>query len=649
MKAKTLALVFFLLPALAGEGLPGQTLILPFPGLEGEAVFQVAPFRPLLLPREAEGVAVLVLEVPQDTPPGVYRVCARAREVVCQEVEVPEVRRLETSLRADGLGGVVVVLENRGNRPETVRLSPEGESDLGFAPLQVTLAPGERKTLRLALGPGVLLLRVEGGGRVERHRLEVKAPGGKPPPYRLKGSLEGSFPLGLWGSLEGSLSRGSALALRLQGLPSPGVFGRFVLGGAFAEGAFGSQGLGEAALGYEEKAFALRLAYPLALRGEWRTKDGVWFLEGGENRVALGYGGAGFSFRASWAGSPAFRLERSGDGWAYLAYEGTLRAGGGLPLPQGAFLQGEAALYPERSLALALGGPGYRLEGRVSERGWGASATLAFPLGGFGAWGSLALGEASGLVLGLRGQEGGLSWSVEGGFRGGPVAQARLAYGEGPYALEGALGYGTGGFRGEVRGRYAFALPVPEGLTLALGGYEQAPVEGLVRLEGKPLAGARVVGRHGLAQTDGEGRFRLFLDREGEVLRVEPPEGALALPKEVPARPGGFLAVDLEGAGLVRLRCEGEGGLGAYLLGEAGSLYLPCPGQGVVVPGVYRVVPQGREGFRAEGSPEAVRVEALKEAEVLLRFGPLPLAPARGVSGGPSPRAWGLRPPRNRR
>jgi hypothetical protein len=142
-----------------------------------------------------------------------------------------------------------------------------------------------------------------------------------------------------------------------------------------------------------------------------------------------------------------------------------------------------------------------------------------------------------------------------------------------------------------------------------------------VEVLGKPVAGARVGGRRGQAVTDAEGRFRLYVRREGEALRIDPPPGLLALPGEVRVRPGeGPYRVALTPAGAVRLRCEGPG-QGAYLVGEVG-VFVACGNRAVVPPGTYRVEPVASRGYRAEGL--SLDLPPLTEEELALTFSPVP-------------------------
>ncbi|WCM40266.1 hypothetical protein [Thermus antranikianii] len=165
---------------------------------------------------------------------------------------------------------------------------------------------------------------------------------------------------------------------------------------------------------------------------------------------------------------------------------------------------------------------------------------------------------------------------------------------------------------------------MPEEVTLALGGYEEVPLEGRVELLGKPVRGARVEGGLAPVETDENGRFRLYAPRAGARLKALPPEGLLALPTEVSWKPGDPPPVlALRPASVLRLRCEG-GGRGAHLVGEVGA-FVPCGGEAFLFPGTYRLLPEALPGFRA--GEEEVALEPLGRKEVLLAFTPIPTVP----------------------
>ncbi|RTI51580.1 hypothetical protein CSW14_09620, partial [Thermus scotoductus] len=171
--------------------------------------------------------------------------------------------------------------------------------------------------------------------------------------------------------------------------------------------------------------------------------------------------------------------------------------------------------------------------------------------------------------LGYAGSEGSFTYALGVGYRGGPTLGLRAGYVAPPFSLGGRLelssftaapsfglgvGYreapfalgldlsssGLGGFlewqeapfalrlegrqeatgaRLQLLGSYAFRFPVPEEATLALGGYEEVPLEGRVELLGRPVRGARVEGGLAPVATDEGGRFRLYAPRAGARLR----------------------------------------------------------------------------------------------------------------------------------
>jgi hypothetical protein len=228
---------------------------------------------------------------------------------------------------------------------------------------------------------------------------------------------------------------------------------------------------------------------------------------------------------------------------------------------------------------------------------------------------------------------GGLLWALgEGvltlGVGYGPDWRVRLGYsGKGFTAYAGTQGTGLS-LRGEKEGvgwglgltltptlqgqvNLEWRVPVPEGVTLVLGGYPGVrPVEGRVTLEGEPLAGARVVYREVAATTDSTGRYRIYLP-EGAVARVIPPEGVLAL--EGSAQGG---EVDLKRAGALLPDCRGE-------FAVNGRLY-PC-GRLVVAPGRYTLT----------HGPTSLVVEVAPGEERVVEFPPPPPPPPLGEAETP--------------
>jgi hypothetical protein len=466
-------------------------------------------------------------------------------------------------------------------------------------------------------GFGLLKLALLFGEKRALYLVQVLPEGGSPLPYALQGRLEGSLgqgPPAFRLSLEGPLSRevgmgflGGTDALRLALRAGPWS-GRLSLLPAL-----------EGGMTYRQGPHALSLAYPWAL--EWTYTPGETYrLRLSPTSLALGYADG------TWALSGALsfarpeelslRLERYGEPYLYARYEGGLYGG----LAWGGW-RGEAGYGPAGpSLRMAhtgtLSGLTYAFQGGYAG-GPELGFALAYPLSPFALSfrGSLLPQASFGLGLGYR--EGALSGSLD---LSPGRALVFLEWREAPYALR-LEGRYDGDFRLGLSGSYAFSLPVPEPVTLALGGYEEAPVEGRVEVLGKPVAGARVGGRRGQAVTDAEGRFRLYVRREGEALRIDPPPGLLALPGEVRVRPGeGPYRVALTPAGAVRLRCEGPG-QGAYLVGEVG-VFVACGNRAVAPPGAYRVEPVAPRGYRAEGL--SLDLPPLTEEELALTFSPVP-------------------------
>ncbi|SDF38028.1 hypothetical protein SAMN04488243_14712 [Thermus arciformis] len=611
MTPKALLLLPFLLLALAAR--PGEVLVLPFAGLPEGSLEADSPF-PLLLPPEArEGVALAVLLVPPHTPPGVYRVCLGG---VCKEVAVEARPGLSAHFPEEVLGRELVGrLKNTGNVPLRVHLSPLPQSGVGFPPVALALAPGEEREVALALeGAGEGWFQVDyGEGRLLR-RVRVLGEGGVVP-YVLRGWAEGAYPgpaLSL--ALEGPLSREAGVAFR-GGLGEGEGF-RLALALGPYRLALGLPLAAEA--GYREEGLEVRAAYPWALEGRFGREE-VYAFRLSPEALGLGYAGRGFSAGLSLPFARpeglSFRLERYGEPHLYARWEGGPYVGFASPP-----WRGEAGLGPSGpSLLLAFGGG----EGGLSyllEGGYRGSPFLALGLGyGFGGLGLSFRGSLEGGRVGL---------ALGGSFREGPLEArawlapgnlaASLAFAEGPYALRLEGRSGGRGLEARLEGAYAFRLPVPEGLTLALGGYEEVPLEGEVRHLGRPVASARVLAGERWVETDEKGRFRLYVPRSRTRVRAEGPPSLLALPAEASWRPEeGFLRLELPPAALLVLACEGPG-KGAYVLGPV-SLPLDCGGRAVLPPGAYRLLPLGGgEEVRVDLAPEEKR-------EVLLRF----LPPAR--------------------
>jgi hypothetical protein len=472
-----LALLFLSL-ALAAR--PGEVLVLPFLGLPPGPV-EVASDLPLLLtPSPGEGPFLVVVAVPKEAPPGAYRVCLRPRggTEVCQKVEVEAIRDLEARVPREVYGGSLrLLLRNRGNVAERVHLAQAEGSEVGVNPLGLTLAPGEEREVALSLsGFGLLKLALLFGEKRALYLVQVLPEGGSPLPYALQGRLEGSLgqgPPAFRLSLEGPLSRevgvgflGGTDALRLALRTGPWS-GRLsllpTLGGE---------------VGYREGPHALSLAYPWAL--EWTYTPGETYrLRLSPTSLALGYADG------TWALSGALpfarpeelslRLERYGEPYLYARYEGGLYGG----LAWGGW-RGEAGYGPAGpSLRMAhtgtlsgrSGAPTPQMNLTYAFQGGYAGGpelgfALAYPLSPstLALRGSLLPQASFGLGLGYR--EGALSGSLD-------LSPGRallfLEWREAPYALK-LEGQYDGAIRLGLSGSYAFSLPVPEPVTLALGG-----------------------------------------------------------------------------------------------------------------------------------------------------------------------------------
>lgn len=502
--------LLFLSLALAAK--PGEVLVLPFLGLPAGEVEVVSDLPLLLTPGSGEGPLFVVVEVPKEAPPGPYRVCLRPRvgSEVCQRVEVEALRDLELRPPREVHGQTLpLLLRNRGNAAERVHLGTAEGSEVDTPPLGLTLAPGEERVVELPLfGYGLLKLALSWGDRKALHLIRVLPEGGKPLPYTLQGRVEGRYrgedPFAFRLSLEGPLARevgvgfvGGTEALRLSLRTGPWS-ARLGLLPAL-----------EGGMTYREGPHALSLAYPWALEWTYTPRE-TYRLHLSPTSLALGYADGTYAFGASfpWTFTWSFtgvslRLERYGDPYLYARYEGGLYGG----FASGPW-RGEVGLAPfGPSVRLAHTGEAfgltYALQGGYAG-GPELGFALAYPLSPFtlSLRGNLLPQGAFGLGLGYR--EGSLSGGLD--LSPGRI-MALVEWREAPYAFRLEGGY-TGGFRFALSGSYAFRLPVPEGLTLALGGYEQAPVEGWVEVLGRPVAGARVQGRESRVITDGDGRFR---------------------------------------------------------------------------------------------------------------------------------------------
>ncbi|AFV76041.1 hypothetical protein Theos_0988 [Thermus oshimai JL-2] len=603
------------LPPLTAE--PGATLLLTFQDAPPGGRLAVPEGLAVLLPPKGQGgVEVAVLKVPSAFPPGSYAVCLEGEGArVCRTILVPARPRLDLAPPARALGQELrLLLKNGGNVPLGIRLSAlEGEVESEGKIL--SLPPGAEEEVRLALrGYGLLRLSVSAPPLPERiHLIRVLPEGGAPPPYVLLGHLALRSDEGGTLSLEGPLARDAGLALRLA----------YPLEGS--------------AIGLSHGPYALRLS-PSALEGGYAAggvgirlgvgrgsfwTEGVWRESGGQILYALRLSGQGvegayadgtYALRLGWAGSVYAEAHRYGDPYLFGRY-----ASGSLSLALstgGLDLEGQ---YPfGLRLAYRFAEPSFfgRLEGRFWEGGWTFSARVAYPLSplAVGLSGEVGTFPRLGLSLAYGGRP--LSGNAEVGWSPPDLsASLALSYEEEPLAFRLLVGYP---YRFFLEGIYRFRLPVPQELTLALGGYDRVPVEGVVRLGDKGLGGVRLGYGDAEVRTDMGGRFLLYLPREGARVRVEPPPGILALPREVFLKPGeGPVQVDLPPAARLSLTCQGEGGRGALLVGPV-SLLLGCGGRAILPPGVYRVLPQALPGYEAE--PGEVALSPEEEKGLTLTF-----------------------------
>jgi hypothetical protein len=513
---------------------------------------------------------VEVLSYSEDSPvvlvhagrAGEYRVCLGNE---CRSFIVPQVRQVE--VRAEVfhpnlvLGDTLrLTLRNRGNTPLSLTVRPEGA--VRFAPQALTLEVGEERTLDLGLeGYGSFLVWVEGDTR-SFLALRRPYPDGRPDPYNLSARFSLS-PKGPQFALQGPLSRLVQVRLGLSregasfGLDlSPGWLGSERLSLGYEGGAYAQVGA-EIPTEWGSAGFAARYDVQgwgfsgSATRGEERVE--VSARLGVTPTLDLRYVGWGIGLEGGWR--EGFYLGASYGGASLRVGSSGVEARLGTPF-------GDFALALGQSWRGAWYGPGawVEVEGRDSFR---VSGGLLWALGE----GVLALGVGYGPDWRVR-----LSYSSKGftAYTGTQGSGLSLS-GE-----EKGVGWGLGltlspTLQGQVN--LEWRVPVPEEVTLALGGYPGArPVEGRVTLEGEPLAGARVVYREVAATTDSTGRYRIYLP-EGAVARVIPPERVLAL--EGSAQGG---EVDLKKAGALLPDCRGE-------VAVNGKLY-PC-GRLVVAPGRY--------------------------------------------------------------
>jgi hypothetical protein len=520
---------------------------------------------------------VEVLSYSEDSPvvlvhagrAGEYRVCLGNE---CRSFIVPQVRQVE--VRAEVLHPNLVLgdtlrltLRNRGNTPLSLTVRPEGA--VRFASQALTLEVGEERTLDLGLeGYGSFLVWVEGDAR-SFLALRRPYPDGRPDPYSLSARFRLS-PKGPQFALQGPLSQLAQVRLGLSregasfGLDLSPEWLRLSLG--YEGGSFGVQGPQSGAyaqVGTEiptewgSAGFAVRYDAQgwsfsgSATQGEERVEASARL--GATPTLDLRYIGQGIGLEGGWR--EGFYLGASYGGASLRVGSSGVEARLGTPV-------GDFTLTLGQSWRGAWYGPGawVEVEGRDSFR---VSGGLMRSLGE----GVLALGVGYGPDWRVRLSYSGKGFTAYTGSQGTGLSLS----GE-----EKGVGWGLGltltpTFQGQVN--LEWRVPVPEEVTLALGGYPGVrPVEGGVTLEGEPLAGARVVYGEVAATTDSTGRYRIYLP-EGAVARVIPPEGVLAL--EGSAQGG---EVDLKKASALLPDCRGE-------VVVNGKLY-PC-GRLVVPPGRY--------------------------------------------------------------
>lgn len=630
-----------LLAALAALGIgfglaanPGEVLVLAFPGLPTGSVTSESDLPLLLPPSSASGAPLAVVEVPPTLAPGIYRVCLKASGVqACKEVRVDPVRALGLRLDPETVfPQSLLTLENRGNLPLSIRIYPSPESEVPFDRQEFTLPPGVRRAVDLSpRHPGLLRAVVEEGEERGVYQVRVLPRPGTPLPYVLRGRAGLQLESLAQGQiqLEGPLSQDTFA--RIQGALPGGIWQGALERGAWkGQASLSPSALPAFRLAYRQPDSEVAVAYPLSLEARW-TRGATYRAGFSPDLLSFDYRDDTYVLAARLPlGSPrdlSLRVEEYGTPFRFAGFE------------RGAYLgewQGPwrwQAGIGESGLSLDLGywqelRPFlYGLEGRLTSGGLGAHLALGYRKEPFS--------------LSLQGgvDPAGFTWSAglayaQGDYRaeltlGSSQARAALGWTDEAYSLSLQGSYGPDrALRLALQGALAFSLPVPESVSLALGGYEREPVEGTVTLAGKPVAGARVRTESGSTRTDEAGRFRLFLPKTDASVVAEAPGDLPALDAEARWQPGaGALALELKPAARVRLSCTGAGG--AVLSGPT-RLFLGCGESATLPPGEYRLLPQAAEGFRAEEA--TLRLGPLEEKDYPLAFRPDPrqaLPPAR--------------------
>ncbi|WP_038060392.1 carboxypeptidase-like regulatory domain-containing protein [Thermus filiformis] len=604
--------------ALAQEAVPvqpGSVVTLVFPGpLPEERAPRVDPPLRLLLASESPPYLVLV-EVPETAPPGVYRVCLGE----CREVRVGERRALEVKLQAGG-GLLLFRARNGGNVPELLPVRPAEESEVRFAPFRLELAPGEAKDLEVPLrGRGLLVLEVGEG----RYLLRVEPEEGPPPPALL-GKLalsteEAKVEAGLKGealSLEAALLRswsGDYRASLKAATPQARFFldsGGYLELGLNGGPLSGGLNLEDAVFGLnpESLSFSLLSTFPTGFAPLLPSVDD---LDRPLERATLGLRGS-YAF-GKGLGSLSFSLARGP--WS-LALGYPLFAEGRVYLPE--LRGGELyARLDETGGRLRLSFPPYALE--VGLLG-GPFGSLEYASFGGGLSYRLKAGYQTGAFL-----EGGLgyragAYGLSLGGRVGSNASLYLAGDArlGEVALRGLVSYPFSGspsgfleaegqledvkvfLRGEYLRGLAFRAGAALPFSLDLPELQSLLYPSFALLQGKTLPGGEVrVGSY-RAIADGEGRFALRLPPGTYRVSALPPAGVLALPEEREVRlpPGGEASLVLLPLRAVRVEVVCEAGAGRVrLVGERTGAEVRCGESALLPEGTYRAEVFPEKGF----------------------------------------------------
>lgn len=612
------------------EALPGRPFVLSFPDLPaGEIVWETAPLTALSLPAQGEGLVLAVLEAPLSVPPGTYPVCARVGGVRrCQEVRLVPLVRWEAEVPREAGDELRVTLRNLGNVPLPYVLAPYKSETVSFARREGTLGPGETTRVSLPLrGSGLLLVRLRISGEERFYAVRVEGPG-EAPAYRLRGRAEVSWTSGGGAgalSLGGRLSQEVEASLLVRSALDRTAASVYVRTRAWELGATTAPSL---RLSYQEGPFRISAAYPPALQVSWRQGGEGWSFSVDTHRVRAGYANSGVAVDLGYDGAPSLRLQHLGSPRLYAEVDRELRLGGMLP-----GWSVEATLLGNNAVRIThfgfLEGISYQLSGQVrpAEEAWKWDVTgaLAWRLGlaSFSLAGNL--GERNWLRMGLRVRDEPWDFWFQGRWDGtGPSLSGTLSWSEAPWRLSLSGGVGSkGDLRLALAGAWSFEMPVPPGISEALGGLDGPLVEGWVELEGRPLPGALVRAGNRQVLTDATGRFRLYVPPGEGHLRVFPPPGTPALPAKTSLTPGeGGLRIRLEALAVLRAACS-EGGKGARLQGPA-SGYVACGEEVFLPPGRYRVFPEPLDGYAAP-EMEELDLAPLQTTTLRLTFPPRPL------------------------